>query len=112
MKKQRDPLKQIEESLKVFWKENGNASVIAAKHSEFMIEPKILFGDQLNPEILKMLVVNYLAHAVKQDSGVGKNIEVTPEKLIIKTPKGTPVVIVSDKRLIEQYLTLKQRESA
>jgi len=101
--KEKDPLQQLEEILKDFWRKNGNPHLIAAKHTEFMVEPKVFMGDKLNPEILKLLVVNYLAQTSKQDSGTG-NIEVTPEKLVIKTPKGKPVVMVRDKQIIRQWL--------
>ena len=104
MSEEKSALEKLEDLLKDFWKENGNASVIAAKHTEFMVEPKVFIGDKLNPEILKLLVVNYLAQTSKQDSGMGGNIEVTPEKLVIKSPKGKPLVIVRDKKIIHQYL--------
>ena len=96
----------MEDKLKNFWKKNGNSTIIAAKHSEFTVEPKIFIGDKLNPEILKLLVTSYLNHTSKQDSGVGK-VEVNDDKLIIKSPKGTPLIIVRDKKIIEQYLAGK-----
>ncbi|KPJ68454.1 hypothetical protein AMJ44_06480 [candidate division WOR-1 bacterium DG_54_3] len=101
--KEKDPLQQLEDILKDFWKENGNPHIIAAKHTEFMVEPKIFMGDKLNPEILKLLVINYLAQTSKQDSGTG-NIDVSPEKLVIKSPKGKPLVVVRDKKVIQQYI--------
>ena len=97
-------LEKFEELLKDFWKQSGNASIIAAKHAEFIVEPKVFIGDKLNPEILKLLVLNYLAQATKQDSGIGANIEVAPEKLIIKSPKGRPLVIIRDQKIIQQWL--------
>ena len=103
MEKERSALGRLEDALKSFWRKKGKPSVIAARHTEFTVEPKVFLGDKLNPEVLKLLVVNYLANTSVQDSGAG-NIEVTPEKLIIKTPKGKPVVIVRDKRIIRQYL--------
>lgn len=96
-------LEKFEEMLKDFWKKEGKPSIIAAKHTEFMVEPKIFMGDKLNPEILKLLVINYLAQTSKQDSGTG-NIDVTPDKLVIKSPKGKPLVVVRDKKIIQQYL--------
>lgn len=94
---------KLEESLKDFWRNKGKPLVVAAKHTEFVIEPKVILGNQLHPEILKLLVENYLSKASRQDSGVG-NIEVTPDKLIIKSPKGKPLIIVNDKKLIKNYL--------
>jgi hypothetical protein len=102
MPEEKSALEKFEEMLKDFWREKGNPSIIAAKHSEFVVEPKIFLGDKLNPEILKLLVVNYLANTSKQDSGAG-NIEASPDKIIIKTPKGRPVVIIRDKKIIQQY---------
>jgi len=104
MSEEKEPLQQLEEMFKTFWREKGNPSIVAAQHTEFTVEPKVFIGDKLNPEILKLLVINYLAQSSKQDSGIGANIEVTPEKLIIKTPKGKPLVIVRDKKIIQQYL--------
>jgi hypothetical protein len=103
MLKEKSALEKLIEKLKDFWRENGNPSIIAAKHTEFVVEPKVFMGDKLNPEILKLLVVNYLAHTSKQDSGTG-NIDVKPDKLIIKSPKGKPLVVVRDKKIIEQYI--------
>jgi len=106
MSKEKSSLEKLEELFKEFWRERGNSSIIAAKHTEFMVEPKVFIGDQLNPEILKLLVINYLAQSSKQDSGIG-NIEATPEKLVIKSPKGKPLVIVRDQKIIQQYLASK-----
>jgi hypothetical protein len=107
--KEKKPEKKIDivERVKRFWRKNGQNNIIAAKHTEFMVEPKILIGDQLNPQVLKLLVTHYLAQvATRQDSGVG-NIQVTPDKLVIKNDKGEPLVIVRDKKVIEQYLAAK-----
>ena len=101
--KEKDPLQQLEDILKDFWKENGNPQIIAAKHTEFTVEPKVFMGDKLNPEILKLLVINYLAQTSKQDSGTG-NIDISPDKLVIKSPKGKPLVVVRDKQVIQQYI--------
>lgn len=107
MPEEKSSLEKLAEMLKDYWRQSGQASVIAAKHTEFTVEPKIFMGNKLNPEILKLLVVNYLAQSAKQDSGIGANIEVTPEKLLIKSPKGKPLLIVRDKKIIGQYLAAK-----
>lgn len=103
MEKEKSALEKLEDQLKELWRKNGSASIIAAKHTEFMVEPKIFLGDKLNPEILKILVINYLKNTTNQDSGTG-NIEVSEDKLIIKSPKGKPLVIVRDKKIIDQYI--------
>lgn len=103
MNNEKSALERLENKLKELWREKGDAHVIAAKHTEFVVEPKIFMGNTLNPEILKLLVANYLAQSSSQDSGVG-NIDVTPEKLTIKSPKGKPLVVVRDKNVIQQYL--------
>ena len=106
MAEEKSALEKLEDKLKEMWRNNGSASIISAKHTEFLVEPKVFIGDKLNPEILKLLVLNYLAQSSKQDSGVG-NIDCTPEKLVIKSPKGRPLVIVRDKKIIQQYLASK-----
>lgn len=103
MPKQKSALEKLEDMLKDFWRKEGNPSIIAAKHTEFVVEPKVFLGDKLNPEVLKLLAISYLAQTSKQDSGTG-NIDVTPDKLVIKSPKGKPLVVVRDKKIIEQYL--------
>ncbi len=96
-------LDKLEKILKKFWRKRGQGHVIAAKHSEFVIEPKIFLGDKLNPEILKLLTLAYLANTSRQDSGTG-NIDISPEKLVIKSPKGKELVVIRDKNIIQQYI--------
>jgi hypothetical protein len=104
MDNEKSALEKLEELLKDVWRQSGKASVINARHTEFVVEPKIFVGDKLNPEILKLLVLNYLEQSSFQDSGVG-NVEVAPDKLVIKSPKGKPLVVIRDKRVIRQYLS-------
>lgn len=104
MPEEKSALEKLADKLKSLWRKSGKASVIAARHTEFVVEPTIFVGDKLNPEILKVLVSNYLKNASKQDSG-GSNIQVTPDKLIIKDHKGKPLIIVRDKKLIHEYLS-------
>ncbi|MBN2058237.1 MAG: hypothetical protein JW782_05540 [Candidatus Saganbacteria bacterium] len=101
---ERSALERLEEKLKELWRKNGRASIIAARHTEFVVEPRVFIGDQVHPEILKLLVLGYLSNASAQDSGIG-NVEVTPDKLIIKTPGGKELLAVRDKRIIRQYLS-------
>jgi len=103
MHKEKSAMEKLEEKIKDLWKKSGSASIIAAKHTEFVVEPKVFIGDKLNPEILKLLVLAYLSQTSVQDSGAG-NVEVHPDKLIIKSPKGKPLVIVNDKKIIEQFV--------
>jgi hypothetical protein len=92
-------LEKLEDLIKSVWKRSGSASVIAAKHTEFVIEPKVFLNEKINPEVLKCLVANYLA-----DETITKNIEIKGSSLIIKSPKGKPLVEVSDPKIIQQYL--------
>ena len=101
--KEKTALEKLQEKLKDMWREHGDPQIIAAKHTEFVVEPKIFMGDKLNPEILKLLVMNYISQSAQQDSGFGGNIEATPEKLVIKSPKGKPLVVVRDQNIINQY---------
>ena len=103
MPREKSALEKLEDVLKGFWRRFGKPSIVAAKHTDFVIEPRVFVGDKLNPEILKLLTMAYLASASKQDSGFG-NIDVTPEKLVIKSPKGKPLVVVNDQKIIRQYL--------
>lgn len=102
MDKDKSNLEKLEEALKELWRKQGDASIIAAKHTEFVVEPKIFVGDNLNPEILKLLVLNYLKTISHQDSGCGQ-VESFPDKIMIKSQSGKPMVIVRDKKIIQEY---------
>ncbi|PIS28705.1 hypothetical protein COT42_07160 [Candidatus Saganbacteria bacterium CG08_land_8_20_14_0_20_45_16] len=104
MNPEKSALEQLEDMLKEFWRQLARPSIIAARHAEFLIEPKIFIGDKLHPEILKLLTLNYLANTSRQDSGTGNNIEVSTEKIVIKNQKGKPVVIIRDQEIVQQFL--------
>jgi hypothetical protein len=104
MSKEKSALEKLEAKLKDMWREKGDPHVIAAKHTEFVVEPKVFMGNKLNPDILKLLVLNYISQTSSQDSGMG-NIDITPEKLTIKSPKGKPLVVVRDKNIIQEYIS-------
>lgn len=101
---QQSALERLEQMLKSFWKKNGNPQVIAARHTEFVVEPKVFLGDKLNPEVLELLALNYLKNCTRQDSGMGSNVDVSPERIVIKTPKGKPVVVIRSQKIIRQFL--------
>ncbi|MBU0671992.1 MAG: hypothetical protein KJ732_03070 [Candidatus Margulisbacteria bacterium] len=100
---EKSALEKLEQKLKDMWRSSGKASIIAARYTEFVVEPKVFIGDKLHPEILKIMIINYLANSATQDSGIG-NVEVTPDKLIIKGENGKELVAVRDKKIIRQYL--------
>jgi hypothetical protein len=103
MHEEKSALEKLEGLLKDLWRKNGDPQIIAAKHTEFVVEPRVFLGNQLNPEILKLLVIAYLSNTSVQDSGAG-NVEVAADKLVIKSPKGKPLVVVRDRNIIRQYL--------
>jgi len=96
------PSANLESVLQDLWKKQGQAHVIAAKHTEFMVQPKIFIGDTLNPEILKLLVNNYLSRP-------RQNVEVLGDRLVIKSPKGNPLATVFDPKIIQRYLSQTSR---
>lgn len=102
-----DPKKELESKLRNFWLDHGEASVIAGKHAEFVVEPKIYFGDKLNPEVAKLIIQIYLLQCSKEDTAAGR-ILASPNKIVIKDSKGKPAVIVRDKALIAEYLACRQ----
>jgi len=104
MEQEKSALEKLESKLKELWRKSGKANIIAARHSEFVIEPKVFIGNKVHPEVLKILIMQYLANSSSQDSGIG-NVEITPKKLIIKTPDGKELVAVRDKKLIRQYMS-------
>jgi len=102
--KEKSALEKLEAKLIKMWKQSGQASVISGRHTEFVVEPKVFMGDKLHPDILKFLVQGYLANTSTQDSGAGNDIEISPEKLVIKGPDGKKMIVVRDKEIIRQYI--------
>lgn len=100
----RSAMEKLEEKLKELWRKSGQASIIAARHAEFVVEPKVFIGNKVHPDVLKVLTLAYLSSAAAQDSGVG-NVDASPDKLVINNDDGKPLVIVRDKRIIHQYLS-------
>lgn len=99
----RSAMEKLEEKLKELWRKSGQASIIAARHTEFVVEPKVFVGNKIHSDVLKVLTLCYLSSAAAQDSGVG-NVDASPEKLVINSDEGKPLVVVKDKRIIRQYL--------
>ena len=96
-------LEKLQEKLLSMWKQSGKASIITGRHTEFVVEPKVIMGTKLHPDILKVIVLNYLYNTSKQDSGTG-NIEASPERLVIKGADGKKLIVVRDKQIIQQYI--------
>jgi hypothetical protein len=99
----RSAMEKLEEKLKELWRKSGQASIIAARHSEFVIEPKVFIGNKVHSDVLKVLTLCYLSNSAAQDSGVG-NVDASPDKLVINNDDGKPMVVVRDKRIIRQYI--------
>jgi hypothetical protein len=99
----RSAMEKLEEKLKELWRKSGQASIIAARHTEFVVEPKVFIGNKIHPDVLKIITLAYLSNTAAQDSGVG-NVDATPDKLVINDDEGKPMVVVRDKRIIRQYI--------
>ncbi len=96
-------LEQAEEQLKKFWLEKSHAPIIKAKHTEIFVEPRVFVGGEINPEIMKLVVSEYLSKVSVEDIGKGRVI-ITSDLIKIKDDDGTLLAEVRGKRIIDSMI--------
>ena len=96
-------LELAEEALRKFWLEKSKAPIIKAKHTELFVEPKIFVAGELNPEIGKLLVAEYLSKITVQDIAKG-SVVITSDLIKIKDESGKLIAEVRSKKLINSMI--------
>jgi len=97
--KEKTAIEQMEETLLDFWRDYGRARPIKAMHTEIEIKPRVFLGSEVNPEIMKLLVIVFLSQAKIEDILSGR-IAVASEKVIINDDSGKKLVEVTNPGLI------------
>lgn len=98
-------LELLEDELKNTWKKYAGGRPVKGVHTEIEIEPKAFLGDELNPEIAKLLASLYLSKTTINDV-VNGNVEITDQALVIKDRDKKPIAIIRSQKAIR---TLKGR---
>lgn len=97
--KEKTAIEQMEEALLTFWRDYGRSRAVKALHTEVEIKPRIFLGNEINPEIMKLLIIVFLSQAKIEDILYGRII-VSPEKVIINDDSGRKLAEVANPRLI------------
>ncbi len=102
-KEHRSALEIAEEHLKQFWREKSQATIIKAKHTEILVEPKVFMHGHINPEIGKLLIKEYLCNLSPDDIAKGKVI-ITADRIVIRDDNGEPIAEVKSRKLINSMI--------
>jgi len=94
---------EIEESLRKLWLEKGKAPIIKAKHTELFVEPKVFIGGEVNPEIGKLIVKEYLSKISINEIAKGK-VVITSDLIKIKGDDGKLLAEVRGKKIIDSMI--------
>ena len=92
-KDNRSALEKIEETLKWFWRKNSDTKMMKAKNAEFIVEPKVFIGGEINPQIARLIVKRYLERVTPEDI-INRKIVITEEKIIINDDEGNKILEV------------------
>ena len=94
-------LELLEDELKKMWNTHNNNGPIRGAHTEIEIEPKIFLGEELSPEMAKLLAAAYLSKTTIDDVNRGK-LEITDHALVIKDQDKKPVAIIRSQIIIQK----------
>ena len=97
-------LEKLESELKRTWKSYAGKGPIKGAHTEIEIEPKVFFGESLNPEIAEVLASVYLSQTTIEDLENG-TIEIRDEAVVLKDKKTKkPIAIIRSKKTIHSLM--------
>jgi|GEM_PF-699145 len=95
------PLNRIEDALKWFWRKNSGVKTMKCKNAEFFVEPRVFIGDEVNPEIARLIVSRYLARVTPEDV-INKKVVILEDKIIINDDDGKQILEVKSRQLIDK----------
>ncbi|MFH0887532.1 MAG: hypothetical protein V1843_05120 [bacterium] len=90
---------KMEKRLDKFWKKYGRTLFVKARHTDLTVQPRMLVGHEINPEVLRRLIEAYLAKLTPSKILNGE-VEFTGETIIIKTKDGKKLLEVTSQRII------------
>lgn len=94
---------ELETGLQSFWKDFGNSVSVNARHSSFTIEPKILVGGFVNPEVSKKLVWVYVSQSTEEKMRTNK-IEASGTVIILRPSPNTSEVTFSSEKILNYLM--------
>lgn len=97
--------KELEKGLRTFWKDFGQNAAINALRNRFIIEPAMLVGGMVNPEVSKKLVWIYVSQSTTDKVSRG-NIQVMENAFIIRPSVGNMEITLSNKNILEFLVNL------
>lgn len=90
----------VEKGLEKFWKKYGRTLFVKARHVDLTVQPRMIVGSDVNPEVMRRLIEAYLAKMTPNQL-VNGEIEFTGESLLIKNKKGQLLVEVTSRKIID-----------
>lgn len=97
-----DPITNLENALRKFWKDYGRSNTVKGIHTEVVIEPKFFLNGKLNPEVADLLLSVYLSHTTIEDVKKGK-ITVQNGAMTVKDKFGKPIAVIRNVSMIEEF---------
>jgi hypothetical protein len=102
-KEQKTAFELAEDALRKFWREKSKTTIIKAKHTEIVVEPKIFMGGHINPEVGKLLIKEYLSNLSPEDIAKGR-VVITADMIMITDDNGELIAEVRSKKLINSMI--------
>ncbi len=102
-RKVKTALERAEDDFRKFWLEKSKAPIIKAKHTELFIEPKVFIGGELNPEIGRLVVQEYLSKVSLEDIAKGRVI-ITSDMIKIRDDDGLTLAEIRSKKMIDSMI--------
>ncbi len=102
-KENKTALEKIEEALKWFWRKESGAKMMKAKNAEFIVEPKMFIGGEINPEIAQLIIKRYLARVTTEDI-INRKVVIAEDKIIINDDNGNKLLEVKSKSIINKMV--------
>jgi len=94
-----EELYKLEQSMKKFWADYGNAVPINAKHTTVNIEPRFIVGNRVNPEVAKRIISVYLSQ-ITSDRIVNEQIMIGNDGIRI-FDNGELVLEIVNQKLVD-----------
>jgi hypothetical protein len=100
---QKSCLDKVEAALNEFWTAYSRQLPIKGRHTEVTVKPRILVGDELNPQIIQKIVEVYLLKATVKHILSGK-VVIADNCIQIKNDAGKVIVEITNAALIKKVI--------
>lgn len=97
--------KELEKGLRSFWKDFGQNAAINALRNRFVIEPAMLMGGIVNPEVSNKLVWVYVSQSTTDKLSRG-SIQVAKDRFVIRPSAGNMEISISNPKILGFLISL------